>query len=334
MRLGVAGGGEGPSSGRERSALMSSAKNYISPAPGEGNVVQNPLPTSQPRAQAGSSLPQAGSSEERGSVAEGKGSVRQNLSAMYWAKNEGSSARETQTTDEKEKEKVPPSPSLAAHLVTLLVQLEELGRSSMSGREAADELEDLAKKISDGKEFIRKLKEKLKMSEEEEEGSKSNRRSSSAAVAKALEAAQQKQQTLQQRYENLVAVQKIRSRASADFSSRRSEGGGRTSSAGGRPQGGIGVGISQEHNGIQILLMVPDGAAAMSEQLNRGDVILAINDVSVRNKSAQEVLEMLRGEEESTIILRVKASGLRSAVREVKLRRGASLDHLASQVEA
>ena len=263
--------------------------------------------------------------------------MRQNLSAMYWAKNQGSSDPSPdapRVKEKKEKVKVREDHGLAKCHVTVLVKVEESSRSSVSGRDPADELEDLAKKISDGKEFIRKLEDRLKAAEEEdeEEDEANSSRRSSVSVAKALEAAQQKQQTLQQRYENLIAVQKIRSRASMDFSSRRSEVGGRTASSGGKPLGGIGVGISQEHNGIQILLMAPEGAAAMSEQLNRGDVILAINDVSVRNKAAEEVLEMLSGEEETFVTLRVKASGLRSAVREVKLRRGTSLDHLASQV--
>lgn len=80
--------------------------------------------------------------------------------------------------------------------------------------------------------------------------------------------------------------------------------------------------LSQEHNGIQIVVIEAGSPAALSNGLFRGDVLRAVDDVATRGKSEEEVLDMLKGPPGKKVTLRVKASGPGTPIREVVLVRG------------
>jgi len=90
--------------------------------------------------------------------------------------------------------------------------------------------------------------------------------------------------------------------------------------------GGLGIMLSQEHNGVQIVVIEPGSPAALSNGLFRGDVLRAVDDVATRGKSEQEVLDMLKGPPGQKVTLRVKASGPGTPIREVVLVRGGAAD--------
>ena len=119
--------------------------------------------------------------------------------------------------------------------------------------------------------------------------------------------------------------------------------------------GGLGMLLSKEHNGIQIVVITAGSPAARSAGVFRGDVLSisisvstrlyftplthltlryiryqytgdvlrAVDDVATRGRAVDEVLEMLQGRPGSKVTLRLKASGVGTPIREVVLVRAA-----------
>lgn len=85
-------------------------------------------------------------------------------------------------------------------------------------------------------------------------------------------------------------------------------------------QGGIGITLSKEHNGLQVVAIEEDGAASQTD-LQRGEVLLRIDGVPTTGRSCEEAVRMLAGQPGSSVTLTVKPSALGAQPRELRIRR-------------
>ncbi|EKX51489.1 hypothetical protein GUITHDRAFT_161535 [Guillardia theta CCMP2712] len=89
---------------------------------------------------------------------------------------------------------------------------------------------------------------------------------------------------------------------------------------------GIGIMLSEEHNGLQIVSINPGSPAAQCKDLSCGDVVIAVDGMNVKGKSCQEVLDMIQGGSGTTVCLTTRPSGLKSQPKQITLHRGHSKD--------
>jgi len=92
------------------------------------------------------------------------------------------------------------------------------------------------------------------------------------------------------------------------------------------PKVGIGIMLSEEHNGLQIVSINPGSPAAQCKDLSCGDVVIAVDGMNVKGKSCQEVLDMIQGGSGTTVCLTTRPSGLKSQPKQITLHRGHSKD--------
>mmetsp|Transcript_26914 Transcript_26914/g.42062 ORF Transcript_26914/g.42062 Transcript_26914/m.42062 type:complete len:353 (+) Transcript_26914:182-1240(+) len=89
---------------------------------------------------------------------------------------------------------------------------------------------------------------------------------------------------------------------------------------------GLGIMLSEEHNGLQIVVIEQGSPADDSKEINRGDVVTAVNHRDVRGSSCDDVLEMMQGAPGTSVILTIKSGGPTPAERKVRLFRGTAKD--------
>jgi carboxyl-terminal processing protease len=79
-----------------------------------------------------------------------------------------------------------------------------------------------------------------------------------------------------------------------------------------------GVGATMRHRasaGVLIIDRVPEGGAAARAGLRRGTVVVAIDGQPVRGQTPAQIVERLRGEVGTTVVLRVRRGEVEEDVR-------------------
>jgi len=82
---------------------------------------------------------------------------------------------------------------------------------------------------------------------------------------------------------------------------------------------GIGVVLREGLDGVEIFSLIKEGPAARSGQIEVGDVIVEVDQVSLNNASYHEILEQLKGEGKREVLLKVKRKGINGSERVIQV---------------
>ncbi|MCX7680299.1 MAG: S41 family peptidase, partial [Spirochaetes bacterium] len=82
---------------------------------------------------------------------------------------------------------------------------------------------------------------------------------------------------------------------------------------------GVGLEIAQK-NGNTVVIAPIEDSPAMKAGIQSGDIITKINDISVKNKTIDELVNMIRGKPNTTVRIEIKREGIDSPL-EFELRR-------------
>lgn len=72
--------------------------------------------------------------------------------------------------------------------------------------------------------------------------------------------------------------------------------------------GGIGLAISQEKNGAEVIYIIPETPAAKSK-IKAGDFILSVDGTSLHGKNTEETKELLRGTTNKPLVIEYESKG-------------------------
>lgn len=81
---------------------------------------------------------------------------------------------------------------------------------------------------------------------------------------------------------------------------------------------GVGIVLSESIDGVLVADLIKNGPAAKSNKIAIDDMIVSINDIDIKNKSFEEVLQMMKARDSSFLKLGVKKAG-NSRVIQVRL---------------